>query len=91
MTPKFSYDFKWSPDTDDYSWLLEMPKPDVAARYGIMDKTKTETFVLFESIALSKGGVIRGSATRVWKAWLLEEMHLPSNERRVRTVRLCQR
>ena len=72
MTPKFSYDVKWSPDTDDHCWLLEMPKPDAAAGYGVMNETKTKTFVLFQEIALNMGGVIRGSATRVWKAWLLE-------------------
>ena len=82
--PQPSYRLEWVEQHDDYYWHLQMPKPKRDAAYGVMDETEMETFVLYKAISICKGGVIRGRATRVWKAWLLDDMTKEPVERRVR-------
>ena len=81
-----SYTVEWNKAQEEHYWLLEMPKPKQGAEYGVMDDTETEKFVLYKGVSLSRGGVIRGRATRIWKAWLLDEMDKPPQERRVRVI-----
>ncbi|KAH9932175.1 uncharacterized protein B0H18DRAFT_1137044 [Fomitopsis serialis] len=52
-----------------------------------MDEKETETFVLFKGLNLHQGDVIRGRATRIWKAWLIEDLVLPKEERRLFIVK----
>ena len=85
-----SYNVEWNKAQDQHYWLVEMPKPKQGAEFGVMDDTETEKFVLYKGISMSRGGVIRGRATRVWKAWLLEEMDKPPQERRVRISAFSQ-
>ena len=84
--PLRSYTVEWNNAQEEHYWLLEMPKPKQGAEYGVMDDTETEKFVLYKGISLNRGGVIRGRATRIWKAWLLDEMDKPPQERRVRVI-----
>ena len=85
VDPRPSYAVQWNEVQDEHYWYLEMPKPKAGARYGVMDESETEVFVLYKAISIRRGGVIRGRATRVWKAWLLDEMTLEPAERRVRS------
>ena len=81
-----SYTVEWNKAQEEHYWILEMPKPRHGAEYGVMDVMETEKFVLYKGISLNRGGVIRGRATRIWKAWLLDEMDKPPQERRVRVI-----
>lgn len=45
--------------------------------------TKKEVFILFHHLSLSRGEVILGRATRIWKAWREEDMKLPPDQRQV--------
>ena len=85
VDPRPSYTVQWNEAQDEHYWYLEMPKPKAGAPYGVMDESETEVFVLYKAISIRRGGVIRGRATRVWKAWLLDEMTLEPAERRVRS------
>jgi len=84
LKPKFSYAVPWNPEKEDYYWVIDMPKPKEGAKYGVMDEKETETFVLYKGLNLQRGEVIRGRATRIWKAWLLDDLWLPQEKRPVR-------
>ena len=86
VDPRPSYAVEWNEAQDEHYWYLGMPKPKQGAPYGVMDENETEMFVLYKAISIRRGGVIRGRATRVWKAWLLDEMTKAPAERRVRSV-----
>ncbi|TFY59109.1 hypothetical protein EVJ58_g5990 [Rhodofomes roseus] len=58
-------------------------EPKDGADYGVMDERMTEKFVLYKALNVQRGEVIRGRATRVWKAWLFDELTLPPEERRL--------
>ncbi|KAH9835348.1 uncharacterized protein C8Q71DRAFT_765355 [Rhodofomes roseus] len=87
LTPKYSYQESWKQQQETTYWVITMPKPKPNGGYGVMDETATETFVLYKGVSMSRGGVIRGRATRVWKAWLWDELHLPQERRRVFVVK----
>ncbi|TFY75296.1 hypothetical protein EWM64_g8715, partial [Hericium alpestre] len=42
-----------------------------------------EEFVLFHALSLARAEVIRGRATRIWKAWRMADMASPAKERPV--------
>ncbi|TFY78658.1 hypothetical protein EWM64_g5356 [Hericium alpestre] len=42
-----------------------------------------EEFVLFHALSLARAEVIRGRATRIWKAWRMVDMAMPAKERPV--------
>ena len=67
---------------DKYFWRMVV--------HGIQpDKTvKEDVFILFHHLSLSRGEVILGRATRVWKAWREEDMKLPQQQRQVRPLQL---
>ena len=82
--PRPSYTVVWNETKNEHYWLLDMPKPKQGSSYGVMDNRETETFVLYKAISVHRGGIIRGRATRIWKAWLLDELTKEPAERRVR-------
>lgn len=65
----------------NHLWRVEMPKP--LANEPLKMSNDTEAFVFFKHLSLSRGEVILGRATRVWKAWREDEMELPASERTV--------
>ena len=65
-------------DWHGHYWRLEMPKPR-ADEPSIMSH-QTEAFILFQHLSLSRGEVILGRATRIWKAWLEDEMNIPLSQ-----------
>lgn len=81
-TPKPSYQVPYNTEKEDHYWVIEMPKP-VEAEYGVMEVSAFERFVLFKGLNLQRGQVIRGRATRVWKAWRYDDLPLPPEERKV--------
>ena len=83
VKPQASYRVEWNEAQDKHYWYLEMPKPKEDAAFGVMDENETETFVLYKAVSIRKGCVIRGRATRVWKAWMLDEMSKEPAQRRV--------
>lgn len=68
-------------DWHDHYWRLEMPKPrsDEPSKMS----HETEAFILFQHLSLSRGEVIFGRATRVWKAWRQDAMNFPLSQRTV--------
>jgi hypothetical protein len=68
-------------DWHRHYWRLEMPKPRADEPSEMSDET--EAFNLFQHLSLSRGEVILGRATRVWKAWRQDEMNLPPPRRAV--------
>ena len=82
-TPKLSYQVPFNTEKEDHYWVLEMPKPKGEGQYGVMDDSATEQFVLFKALNLQRGPVIRGRATRIWKAWRYDDLPLPPAERKV--------
>ncbi|KAH9835353.1 uncharacterized protein C8Q71DRAFT_765439 [Rhodofomes roseus] len=81
--PRLSYEVPWSREQEDQYWVIDMPQPKDGADYGVMDERMTEKFVLYKALNVQRGEVIRGRATRVWKAWLFDELTLPPEERRL--------
>ena len=69
-------------DWHGHYWRLEMPKPRSDEPSKMSDET--EAFILFQHLSLSRGEVILGRATRVWKAWREDEMNLSLSRRTVR-------
>ncbi|KAA1475866.1 hypothetical protein DENSPDRAFT_826575 [Dentipellis sp. KUC8613] len=68
-------------------WLVTIHKYQQDASGRI----ETEQFVLFRALSLSRAEVLRGRATRVWKAWRLEDMWMPKEERPVYVFKDCWR
>ena len=81
-TPKLSYQTPLN-SKEAYYWVVDMPKSKDGAEYGVMHEREKERFVLFKALNLQRGKVIRGRATRIWKAWLFDELTLPPEKRRV--------
>ncbi|EPS96876.1 hypothetical protein FOMPIDRAFT_1025203 [Fomitopsis schrenkii] len=81
--PKLSYQIPLNTTKEDHYWVVDMPKPKEGAEYGVMEEEATERFVLFRALNLQRGQVIRGRATRIWKAWLFDELVLSPHERKV--------
>ncbi|KAF7978562.1 hypothetical protein HWV62_45486 [Athelia sp. TMB] len=44
-------------------------------------------FIIWKKVDVGRSEVIKGRATRVWKAWAEEEMHLPPGERTVYIIK----
>lgn len=80
---QLSYELPFNKDKEDYYWVIEMPKPRGTASTGVKGKTATERFVLYKCINIERGQVIRGRATRIWKAWRFEDLALPPADRPV--------
>ncbi|KAH9917351.1 uncharacterized protein B0H18DRAFT_958423 [Fomitopsis serialis] len=66
---------------EDYYWVIDMPKSKEGAGYGVTDE-EAGTFVLYKGLNLERGEVIRGRATRIWKARSIQDLVLPQEERR---------
>ncbi|THH12839.1 hypothetical protein EW146_g7317 [Bondarzewia mesenterica] len=64
-------------------WLVSMP--ETGGRSG------RENFVMFTAHSLAKAEVIRGRATRIWKAWKMEDMKKAKADRDVRIFSLDSR
>ena len=82
--PQLSYEVPFNTKQEDHYWVVDMPQPKEEAEYGTMEERKTERFVLFKALNVERGQVIRGRATRVWKAWRFADLLLPADERKVR-------
>ena len=80
-TSSMSFEMPYKSEPDDHYWKLDMPKPLPDDPFKMSDAV--ETFVLYEGLSLRRGEVILGRATRIWKAWALNEMHLPQGHRKV--------
>ena len=81
--PKLSYQVPFNTEREDHYWVIDMPKPKGENQYGVMEESATERFVLFKALNLQRGQAIRGRATRIWKAWLFDELTLAPQERKV--------
>ena len=82
--PKLSYQVAFNTQKEDHYWVVSMPKPKRGGEYGVMDEEATERFVLFKALNLQRGQVIRGRATRIWKAWRFDDLSLAPEKRQVR-------
>jgi hypothetical protein len=80
-TFSLSFDVPYKCKPDDHYWQLDMPKPREDDPFKMSDAV--EKFILHEGLSLRRGEVILGRATRIWKAWAWDEMHLPQNSRKV--------
>ena len=80
--PKLSYQVPFNTKQEDHYWVIDMPKPK-GDEYGVMEEDATERFVLFKPLNLQRGQVIRGRATRIWKAWRFADLLLPPDDRKV--------
>ena len=87
--PKLSYQVPFNTQREDHYWVVDMPKPKNEAEYGVMEEDATERFVLYKALNLQRGQVIRGRATRIWKAWRFDDLSLPPDERQVRSCLSC--
>lgn len=76
-----SFKVPYKSKLDDHYWQLDMPKPRDEDPFQMSDAV--ETFILYEGLSLRRGEVILGRATRIWKAWDLNEMGLPQKDRKV--------
>jgi len=76
-----SFEIPYKSELDDHYWQLDMPKPREDDPFQMSDDV--EKFVLYEGLSLRRGEVILGRATRIWKAWNLDEMDLPQKDRKV--------
>ena len=83
--PLLSYEIQFQDDGhlqwySEYFWRMVV--------HGIQPdgNVKEEAFILFHHLSLSRGEVILGRATRVWKAWREEDMNLPPQQRQVRPL-----
>lgn len=67
-------------DVAEYYWRMVV--------HGIQSdgSVKEEAFILFHHLSLSRGEVILGRATRIWKAWREEDMKYPPKQRQVRSL-----
>ena len=81
--PKLSYEVPFNTTREDHYWVIDMPKPKGEDQYGVMEEGITERFVLFKALNLQRGQVIRGRATRIWKAWRFDDLSLAPGERKV--------
>lgn len=89
-----SIPFIRAPGKTHYHLVINMPAPKSSsasksgsanAQSGATDSVSdTETFVLHKSLSLRRGEHVVGRATRVWKAWLWDDMQKPEAERAVR-------
>ncbi|EPS97392.1 hypothetical protein FOMPIDRAFT_1025016, partial [Fomitopsis schrenkii] len=87
--PTLSYQVPYNTKQEDHYWVIDMPKPkgETDSEYGVMDDNATERFVLFKALNLQRGQVIRGRATRIWKAWRYDDLLLPPEERKLFIVK----
>ncbi|KAI0924873.1 hypothetical protein AcV7_010460 [Taiwanofungus camphoratus] len=83
---KLSYEFIYAESPSPRYWTIKMPKPQTDDPCK-MHSNMSETFVLWKSISLVRGEIIRGRATRIWKAWHEKDMHLPEEDREVYIVK----
>ncbi|KAI0924831.1 hypothetical protein AcV7_010428 [Taiwanofungus camphoratus] len=80
--PSYEHDYSEGNPVECY-WVVQMPMQKEGNPVE-MQADVMETFILWKSISLSRAEVIRGRATRVWKAWHEKDMGLPESEREVR-------
>lgn len=69
-------------DYKTYTWAIPMPKPD-PHHPGQVLASGTEKFVMADELSTYRAEVVKGRATRIWKAWKLEHMRMAVNERPV--------
>lgn len=69
-------------NSQQYYWVVDMHRRRLPSASGDGDD-EVETLVLFKSLALLRAEVIRGRATRIWKAWTKDDMDKPKDERKV--------
>lgn len=82
--PKIEYSFDVPWDRKNYFWLIKVPLP-IPEKDDLykMSTTETEWFVLWKPLSLDRGEVIKGRATRVWRAWKYSDADLPETDRKV--------
>ncbi|KAI0058868.1 hypothetical protein BV25DRAFT_1829618 [Artomyces pyxidatus] len=68
-----------SRNATETKWVVSVAMPGTAGE----DETELEQFVLYHGLSLSRGEVIRGRATRVWRAWKLSHMSRRVEERSI--------
>ncbi|KAI0924832.1 hypothetical protein AcV7_010427 [Taiwanofungus camphoratus] len=83
---KLSYEFMYTDSPAPRYWTIKMPKPRIDDPCK-MNSNIFETFVVWKSISLVRGEVIRGRSTRIWRAWHEKDMHLPEEDREVYIVK----
>ncbi|KAF7978565.1 hypothetical protein HWV62_45492 [Athelia sp. TMB] len=66
-------------------WRIELSKH---TSVGPPERTyEAKKFIIWKKIRIRRSEVIKGRATRVWKAWAEDEMHLPASERTVYIIK----
>ncbi|KAI0069675.1 hypothetical protein K474DRAFT_1610121, partial [Panus rudis PR-1116 ss-1] len=70
-----------SPTDGPHYLVMQIPKPDATKYASYIEGAQMETFILHEAISLTRGRVIVGRATRIWRAWRADEMCLPEKKR----------
>ncbi|KAI0924833.1 hypothetical protein AcW2_010357 [Taiwanofungus camphoratus] len=83
--PSYEHDYSEGNPVECY-WVVQMPMQKEGNPVE-MQADVMETFILWKSISLSRAEVIRGRATRVWKAWHEKDMGLPESEREIYIVK----
>ncbi|TFY73314.1 hypothetical protein EWM64_g10698, partial [Hericium alpestre] len=90
-----SYTIKENPDTGknnayERMWTISVPIPGAEPAESSSDDPDAEPlpppaeedFVVFRALSLSRAEVLKGRATRIWKAWRMEDMVQPKEERK---------
>lgn len=80
--PSLSFQLSYEVNPPSHYWQIDMPKPQDDDPYKMSEAC--ETFILWGTLSLSRGEVILGRATRIWKAWSQNDMKLPQERRKVR-------
>ncbi|KAI0924109.1 hypothetical protein AcV5_010538 [Taiwanofungus camphoratus] len=83
--PSYEHEYSKGNPVECY-WVVQMPMQKEGKPVE-MQADVMETFILWKSISLSRAEVIRGRATRVWKAWHEKDMGLPESEREIYIVK----
>ncbi|KAF7975925.1 hypothetical protein HWV62_8195 [Athelia sp. TMB] len=66
-------------------WRIELSKH---VSVGPPERTyEARKFIIWKKVDVGRSEVIKGRATRVWKAWAEEEMHLPPGDRTVYIIK----
>ncbi|TFY81590.1 hypothetical protein EWM64_g2420 [Hericium alpestre] len=80
-------------------WIVSVPKPSAQpdeSRPGDagappLPLSEEEEFVVFNAVSLSGSEVVKGRATRIWKAWKMVDMVISKEQRKVYIIKDCWR
>ncbi|KAI0051942.1 hypothetical protein FA95DRAFT_107438 [Auriscalpium vulgare] len=76
-----------SMDAYETRWVISMDKPPTKGGGAWPAGQDQDVFVLYQALSLARGEVIRGRATRVWRAWHWDDLTSPEEERRIFVIK----